>query len=172
MKTLVALFRGINVGGNHILPMAGLKQLLAEVGCTDVRTYIQSGNAIFDYAGPVADLTRAINEKVQKNYGFSPTVMILKKTELHQVMKDSPFTTTDGKSLHVYFMSKIAQMPDIERLKTLRSESEQFALIAKAFYLLAPEGVGRSKLAANVEKCLGVPVTARNWNTIGKLAGM
>ena len=84
----------------------------------------------------------------------------------------SPSATADGKALHFYFLDACAERPDLEKLRLVQADSEEFELRGAVFYLLAPDGIGRSKLAAQVERCLGVPATARNWNTVRKLGEM
>jgi uncharacterized protein (DUF1697 family) len=78
----------------------------------------------------------------------------------------------EGKSLHFFFLASTPAKPDLDALAKLKSSSEEFKLGKNVFYLHAPDGIGRSKLAAKVEKALGVPATARNWNTVSKLMVM
>ncbi|HEX9803501.1 MAG TPA: DUF1697 domain-containing protein [Gammaproteobacteria bacterium] len=173
MKTYIALFRGINIGGHHALPMKGLVQLLEELGCRDIRTYIQSGNVVFQTRKTKrARLARGIGIQVMNTYGFEPTVLLLEEAELREAIDNNPFPSDEGKALHLFFLDSPPEAPDLARLDAIKSGSEQFRLIKSIFYLFTPEGVGRSKLAANVEKCLGVPATGRNWNTVCKLLAM
>jgi len=88
------------------------------------------------------------------------------------IADECPFSSDEGKLLHFCFLSEMPKEPDLESLEALKSESEEFRLINKVFYLYAPDGVGRSKLAAKVEKAMGVPVTARNWNTVRKIRSL
>jgi uncharacterized protein (DUF1697 family) len=74
--------------------------------------------------------------------------------------------------LHLFFLATVALEPDLASLESLRADSERYALVEDVFYLHAPDGIGRSKLAARVERALGVPATARNWRTVGKLVEM
>jgi len=173
MKTYIALFRGINIGGHHALPMKGLVKLLEELGCSDIRTYIQSGNVVFQTRkAKRARLAREIGLQVLNTYGFEPTVLLLEEAELREAIDNNPFPSDEGKALHLFFLDSPPEAPDLARLDAIKSGSEQFRLSKSIFYLFTPEGVGRSKLAANVEKCLGVPATGRNWNTVCKLLAM
>jgi uncharacterized protein (DUF1697 family) len=166
----VALFRGINVGGNNILPMKELVTLLEGLGCTGVKTYIQSGNAIFSTErGQKDELAEEISAAIQQSHGFQPKVLLLSAAELKGALANSPFETTDGKALHFYFLASLPESPDLTGLETLKSGNEAFKLGDKIFYLYAPDGIGRSKLAEKVERLLGVPATARNLNTVNKL---
>jgi len=169
----IGLFRGINVGGKNILPMRELVSILKEIGYENIRTYIQSGNVVFSskkIIGPKA--ADEISREIERKIGFSPKVVILSPKQLQSSINNNPFPTIDGKALHFFFLESLPESPDIERLKLLKAKSEKFALEGRVFYLHAPEGVGRSKLAAAVEKSIGVPLTARNWNTVSKLLKM
>lgn len=173
MKTYIALFRGINIGGKHILPMNELVEILISVGCQNVKTYIQSGNAVFKSKKMKANsLAGMISSKVLKTYGFEPTVLLLEISEFQEAIENNPFDTQNGKALHFFFLDSLPDHPDLEKLRTIKSNSEEFRLYKQVFYLYAPDGVGRSKLAAKVEQCMGIPVTARNWNTVSKLLSM
>jgi uncharacterized protein (DUF1697 family) len=68
--------------------------------------------------------------------------------------------------LHLSFLASVPENPDLTTMKNLKKENERFALEGRVFYMHAPEGLGRSKLAANIEKLIGVPATSRNWRTV------
>jgi uncharacterized protein (DUF1697 family) len=172
MNTYVALFRGINVGGKNSLPMKELVALIEGIGARNVRTYIQSGNAVFQSTEKdPAQLSRQIAAAVKKLHGFEPCVLVLEPAAIKRAMVQNPFpeAETDPASLHLGFLAAAPRDPDRQKLDSLRRESERFCLIDDVFYLHAPEGVGRSKLAANVERVLGVPLTDRNWRTVCKV---
>lgn len=173
MYTYIALLRGINIAGNNPLPMRDLVRLLESMGCQDVRTYIQSGNVVFrTRKGPARQLTEAISARIGKLYGFKPTVLLLSAAALKKAITHNPFSTADGRALHFLFLASRPKQPDLAGLMAIKSNTEQFKLVNKVFYLYAPDGVGRSKLVARIEPALGVPVTGRNWNTITKLMTM
>jgi uncharacterized protein (DUF1697 family) len=173
MNTYISLFRGINIGGHHLIPMKGLVGLLEGLGCTKVMTYIQSGNVVFQSGEGNRDtLVREISDSIAENFGFRPVVLLLTAADLQDAIAHNPYDTHEGKALHLFFMATPPQAPDLERLDSLKTASEAFTLIGRIFYLYTPDGVGRSKLAARVEHCLGVPATARNWNTLGKIVAM
>lgn len=173
MQTYIALFRGINVGGRNILPMDELKALLGEMGCEGVETYIQSGNVVFRSRSDDRDtLGKEISRAISKRYGFEPKVYLLDADQLRRAIDGNPFDTGLGKALHFYFLASYPDSPDLDRLDALKAGTEEYRLIDRVFYLYAPDGMGRSKLAANIEKCLGVPATGRNWNTVSRLRTM
>lgn len=173
MITCVALFRGINVGGHHRLPMADLVSLLTDLGLYDVRTYIQSGNAVF--RGPPeepAALAARIATAVDVHHGFSPALVILSRDDLEAAMAANPYpeATAEPRTLHLTFLDAPPPAPDLAALEEVRAASERFRLLGRVFYLHAPDGIGRSRLAARIERALGVAGTARNWRTVAALA--
>lgn len=175
MNTYVALFRGINVGGNCALPMKELVATLEEIGARKVKTYIQSGNAVFESVEKnLARLSKQLSAEIMKRRGFEPHVHILTFEALEKATAENPFpeAVADPSSLHLGFLASRPKSPDLNKLSSLRKESERFHLTESVFYLHAPEGVGRSKLAASSEKLLGVPMTDRNWRTVCKVMEM
>ncbi len=173
MSTYIALFRGINIGGKNLLPMKTLVPSLEEMGCSGIQTYIQSGNVVLEWEGESAEsLARDISSAIQKQFGFEPRVVLLTADELEQAIANNPFPTDNGKVLSFFFLDEIPAHADFEKMDEIKIASEAYKLHDKVFYFCAPDGFGRSKLAANAEKLLGVPATARNWNTVNKLREM
>ena len=173
MNTFIALLRGINVGGRNILPMSELVGILEAMNFESVQTYIQSGNVAFRTKKKIPEkISREISEAILEKKAFKPKVMVLSSEQLQDAMKGNPFPQDNGKVLHFYFLESKPLKPNIEQLELLKSSSEEFKLFDRIFYLYAPDGIGRSKLAAAVEKMLGVQATARNWNTVSKLVSV
>ncbi|MBK9317357.1 MAG: DUF1697 domain-containing protein [Acidobacteria bacterium] len=172
MNTYIALFRGINVGGKHSLPMKELVVLLENIGVQKVRTYIQSGNAVFQtIEKDPSQVAKRISAEIKKRYSFEPHVLLLELEAIDEAIANNPFpeAESDPGSLHLYFLVSTPGTPELDKLNELKKESERFYLRDKVFYLHAPEGVGRSRLAASAEKVIGVPMTARNWRTVCKI---
>ena len=175
MKTYVALFRGINVGGSNVLPMKDLVAQLEDIGSRNVKSYIQSGNVVFQHKEEDASLlSKKIGATIKKSHGFEPQVLLLGPEELERAVASNPFPEAESepRTLHVFFLASMPRNPDLSALEGIRGDRERFALEDGFFYLHAPEGIGRSKLAANTEKVLGVFATGRNWRTIRKLMAM
>lgn len=175
MKTYIALFRGINVGGRNILPMKELRALLETLGAHNVQTYIQSGNAVFRHETEnIRQLSSRISAAVKENHGFEPQVFLLDLAEMEKATASNPFPEAESepKTLHLYFMASAPPNPDLKMLEDIKKDNEQFKLIDAVFYLHAPDGIGRSKPAERVEKALGVAVSARNWRTVCKIMAM
>jgi len=168
----IALFRGINIGGHHLLPMKELAALFERLGATDVKTYIQSGNVVFrPGSADMAQLARRLAAEIGKDHGFEPHVLLLAGVELEGAIANNPFPDAedDPSMLSLGFLESAPGNPDLDKLETLRKDSERFALVGAVFYQHAPEGFARSKLAAGAERALGVPMTSRNWRTVSAL---
>ena len=175
MKTYIALFRGINVGGKNKLQMKDLVAALEDLGCQDVSTYIQSGNVVFrSEERDASSLSDGIMATIGERHGFEPRVLVLSSEELEKAVRSNPFREAESepKTLHLYFLAAPLERPDLDALEEMKGDRESFVLGDDVFYLHAPDGVGRSKLAANVDKLLGVPTTARNWRTVRKVMEM
>lgn len=175
MNTYIALFRGINVGSTRSLPMRELVELLAGLGLQKIRTYIQSGNVVFETdENELARLTQRISQAVEERRGFAPAVLLLEAADLENAIAANPYPEAEPspKTLHVFFLAEPPPNPDLEKLERIKLDSERFTLQGKLFYLHAPVGIGRSKLAASVEKALGVPATGRNWRTVGEIMAL
>ena len=148
--------------------MQELKLLLEHEGYEGVQTYIQSGNVVLNAnSKPLKNIV----EKVKTKFGFSPEILILKKSEFEHAVSSNPFTSFEGKTVHFYFCSKKPVLNNL-KLESLSANGEQYELNGNVFYLHAPNGIGRSKLVSNIEACLGVPATGRNRNTVLKIQEM
>ena len=172
MNICIALFRGINVGGKNPLPMNGLTAILEKTGANEIKTYIQSGNAVFKIEeGRILRYVQLVTAEIKKQYGFEPHILVLGLDEIDQAIANNPFwkAEIDPSTLHLGFLASVPKRPDLQKLSGLRTGGESFHLKERLFYLYAPEGVGRSKLYASAEKSLGVPMTVRNWKTVCKI---
>lgn len=169
MKTYIALFRGINVGGRNLVSMQELVAIMEECGNENIQTCIQSGNVVFSGKSKSSD--RIVN-LIAERKGFRPELLVMDVEEFEQAIKNNPFESAEGKTCHFSFCRNRPETVDENRLNELKSETECFALVGQVFYLHAPDGIGRSRLAANVERCLGVSTTSRNLNTINRLEKM
>jgi uncharacterized protein (DUF1697 family) len=175
MKTWVALLRGINVGGARLLPMKELVATLNDAEFRAVRTYIQSGNVVFQTSkGSARSIGTQIARLIERRFGFEAPVMVLSDTELSDAISNNPFlqAIAEPRTLHACLLSETPKHPDLESLTKLKSAKEAFALRGKVFYLHTPDGTGNSKLAAKVERALGVDTTCRNWRTLTQLLDM
>lgn len=171
MRKYIALLRGINVGGKNVLTMKDLVALLESMGAREVKTYIQSGNAVFTSVSALGDdWCNELTRRIAEGKGFTPQIMLLGKQDLDRAIRNNPYPAQDGKVLHCYFLAGPADQSALQEIERITAQSERVHLHEGVLYLFTPQGFGKSKLAARVEKLLGVPATARNWNTVMKLA--
>jgi uncharacterized protein (DUF1697 family) len=169
----ILLFRGINVGGNKIVRMELLRALLTDLGFEDVASYIQSGNVVLSANQSAAEVTRMIEDAFPTIFGFSSRPTIRSLPDWQRVIENDPFAKvrTDGRQMHAVFLDDQPAPATLEALKALAS-TEEMVLAESVLYLYTPDGFGKSRVAESLDKVLKVPLTARNWNTVLKLAEM
>lgn len=176
--TYAALLRGINVGGARKVPMAELRTLLEGLGHGGVRTYLQSGQAVFtsdhgDAEALAAELTGAI----EKHFGFFVDVLVRDHAYLAAIADNCPFPAAEleAKQLHVTYFSAPVDADRFAAVDQPAFRPEEFRLGDRALYLYTPDGLGRSKLSEQLAKprvTKGLIATTRNWNTVVKLVEM
>ena len=171
MKTYAALLRGVNVGKNK-LAMPDLRALLTDLGAQDVRTYLQSGNAVFGHAtNDVTDLAQSIEYGLAR-LGVSSKVLLRTGSELSGVLAGNPYLEreSDPTKLHVTFLAEAPAADRAQRLQAPAGETADFSIAGKEVYLHCPDGYGRTKLTINFfESRLGTVATTRNWRTVTAL---
>jgi uncharacterized protein (DUF1697 family) len=175
MKTWIALLRGINVVGKNKLPMKELAVTLERAGFRSVRTYIQSGNVIFQSSsGTARTLAKQLSRLIRRRFGFEPETVVMSGAELARAVRGNPFPGAheNHKSLHLFFLAGRPTKPDLDSLRKFDAGREEFALEGGIFYLYTPDGFADSVLRSRIERCLGVPATARNWRTANQLLKM
>jgi len=173
MAVYVALLRGINVGGKNSLPMNDLSALFTDAGCTDVRTYVQSGNVVFHASPSLARrIPAVIEEAISDQFGLRVPVMTRTAAELRDVVKDNPFLRgkPETETLHVAFLADTPTAARVASLDENRSPPDAWEVRGRKIYLRLPNGVGRTKLTnAYFDSKLGTTSTLRNWRTVLKL---
>jgi len=174
MGKYIALLRGINVSGQKIIKMADLRLILEELNFNNIKTYIQSGNVIFENEIVNAkDLEDKMRKLIFKHYGFHVKIIVKTLSELETIFTRNPFFLDGKKALKhicVTFLSDIPNEENTAILKTVKHDDEEYILDGKSIYLYAPNGFGRAKLTNNLfEKKLKVNATTRNCKTINKL---
>lgn len=171
----IALLRGINVSGQKIIKIDELRKLFETLGFGNVKTYIQSGNIIFNYQIDSPEkIIKSVEKKIKEVFSFDVTVIIRTNDELRKIIHSNPYLKTKPvEKLYVAFLSETSSNDNIEKLLPYKSKTEEFSLTGKEMYLYYPDGSGRSKLTNNIiESKLGVKATTRNWNTTTKLFEM
>jgi uncharacterized protein (DUF1697 family) len=171
-STHVALLRGINVGGNNVLPMKELAALFTDAGCRAVSTYIQSGNVLFQAASALAKrLPALLAKRIEAHAGCKTPVVLRTRDELARIIDENPFLPRQPPDeLHVYFLADRPSSAAIATLDPRRSAPDEFVVKGAEIYLHLPNGMGRTKLSnAYFDTRLATISTARNWRTTTKL---
>ncbi|HLI74144.1 MAG TPA: DUF1697 domain-containing protein [Acidimicrobiales bacterium] len=175
MTTHVALVRGINVGGRALVSMAALRELFVEAGCSEVRTYIQSGNVVFTGRPPARSVANKVAARLHDDHRLDVTVILRSGRQLDAVVAKNPWggRARDLTKLHVTFL---ATPPDKARVSATTDKTfspDEFRIAGSEVYVYCPGGYGRTKINNTFfERSLGVPATTRNWNTVTTLARM
>jgi uncharacterized protein (DUF1697 family) len=171
----VALLRGINVGGKNILPMKDLAGMFGEAKCTNVLTYIQSGNVIFETPAGAPKIAELVQAKIEKQFGYRVPMVLRTREQLLKTIRDNPFlpAVSDHRWLHVYFLADPPKASAVASLDPNRSAPDAFHVRGQEIYLHMPNGMGRTKLTnAYFDSKLSTVSTARNWATVLKLSAM
>lgn len=174
MHTYISILRGINVGGKRIIKMAELKEMCVKLGFTNIATFIQSGNVIFQAKKFNAkELSIIISTAIVETFGFDVPVIVMELKELQKIKTTNPFLKDSSKAiefLHVTFLSDIPIAEEFNKIKQGDYKSVEFYIIEKAIYLYCPDGYSNSKLTNGfLENKLKVTATTRNWKTINEL---
>ena len=171
-----AFLRGINVGGNKKVAMAALKTFLEELGFTDVKTLLQSGNVVFrGKSRSNAELETLLQKEAQKKLRLECDFFVRSPAELERVIKNNPFpreAERDPSHLLVLFLKSEIEQKHIDDLVAAIVGPEKVEGVGRETYVYYGEGMGRSRLTnAVIEKRIG-RATARNWNTVGKVLSL
>lgn len=172
MTVVAALLRGVNVGGHQKLPSAMLKKACEAAGGTAVRTYLQSGNAVFRTSDRSAErVAEKLESALHDVAGFSVDVIVRTFAELQEIIERNPFgSDADPRRLVVIFLGRAMAKPAFAALEKECAAGERIVNAGRELYAWFENGMGRSKLASCfTERKLGVTCTARNWNTVTAL---
>jgi uncharacterized protein (DUF1697 family) len=177
MPTYIAMLRGINVSGHKIIKMEQLRASFTAMGFSNTKTYIQSGNIIFEASNDsTASISKKIGQRILGDFGFSVPVTLKTAKEMEQIIKRNPFPrmpAIDHSKLHVTFLDDDPPKNALEQLLPLASKPEQLRTIGQEIFLYCPNGYGNTKLSNTaIEKKLSVGATTRNWKTVNTLLAM
>lgn len=175
MSRYALLLRGINVGTKNSLPMAELRKMLEKAGCSDVQTYVQSGNAVFETKLKTAELTKVIEAALEKYMGRPIATTLRTHAQLTAIARANPFAdvATKPSYLCVTFLANAPTAAELAPLHEKDFGDELFHVAGKEIYTWHPRGQGQSPLAVALGKLkLRGAVTTRNWNTVLKLVEM
>ena len=177
MTTYVALLRGINVGGHNKIPMAALRQLLEEQGFAEPRTVLQSGNAVFRGATKsAAVIERELEKATAERLGVTCDYIVRTAAQWKRLMATNPFQdeseTNADQLLAMCFKTAVTADAAAELQASIKGP-ELVRLAEGELYIYYPADIGHSRLTgAVIERKLCLRGTARNWNTVRKLAAM
>jgi uncharacterized protein (DUF1697 family) len=173
----VALLRGINVGGKNKLAMKELASMFVDAGCSDVTTYIQSGNVVFRTKPAVAASACAkVESAIRERYGYDVPIVVRTADALARAIRGNPYLAEAAGStdaLHLVFLREAPTPECVAKLDPARSAGDEFVVRDGEIYLRLPNGVGKSKLTnAYFDKTLATISTLRNWRTVETLLAM
>ncbi|HET6847270.1 MAG TPA: DUF1697 domain-containing protein [Gaiellales bacterium] len=172
---MVALLRGINLGASRRVAMADLRACLERLGYEDVETLLQSGNAVYRGTDAAATSERRIERALLEATGLEIPVAVRTARQMAAVVRRNPLAehASDPKRHHVVFLSEKPAASRAAALDAKAYDPELFRLHGRELYVWWPEGVHRARLTLPaIERSLGVVGTARNWNTVEKLAAL
>jgi uncharacterized protein (DUF1697 family) len=177
MPMHVALLRGINVGGRTLIAMRDLRQMFEALGFAGAKSWLQSGNVVFrSDRRKGAALERLLESETEKRLGASIHYCVRDVEELDAVIARNPFpreAQRDPSHLVVVFLKKTPDSAALKKLEAAIRGPETFRADGKQLYVVYPAGIGDSKFTgALIERTLGSRGTARNWNTVLKLAAL
>lgn len=172
MTVYIILFRG--VGGATQLPVKPLREALTAAGFKDVATYINSGNAVLVSRKSAASVTADIARIAKTEFGFDKAIHVVTREEWLELIGNNPFPDAVAipKFLHAAVLADKPEEGKVEALRAFAKAGEGIEIVGKVAYIHTPDGFGTSKLAEKFDKGIGVPNTARNWNTVIALAKM
>jgi uncharacterized protein (DUF1697 family) len=166
MGSFVALLRAVNVGGTGKLPMSELKAMCEELGFTAVRTYIASGNVVFESRKSEAAIKTTLEKRLDVYAGKPVGVIVRTAAEMAQVASGNPFPKAKPNYTVAIFLDSA---PPAGTLAGVRGRlDEEIKLGQREIYVHYPSGMGKSKLVIAAAKA----GTARNMNTVATLAEM
>jgi len=173
----IALLRGINVSGQKLIKMDNLRKIFEKMGFKNVRTYIQSGNVIFDAPKTKPEmLCDRIEKQLEKILGYDVSVVVRTIEELEEVVRKYPFSKIKGHveaKIYVSFLASVPDKANVKELISFNNDNEMFHLIGNNLYILLRVGFPDSLMGKNIiEKKLRIRTTVRNWNTVNKLVAM
>jgi uncharacterized protein (DUF1697 family) len=175
MNVFIALYRGINVGGRNLVKMPSLLAMHAALGHQNAKSYVQSGNVVFRAHGSAASIARDTAAAFAEQFGHAVKLMVRSADQWDQLVAGNPFAkpaAKDPRKVHAGICDGSADQRQLAALLAKTCGPERFVVMRGIVYLHAPDGLGRSKFAAGMERAAGVPMTLRNWRTVEALQAL
>jgi uncharacterized protein (DUF1697 family) len=174
---MIALLRAVNVGGRGLL-MADLQALVDDLGYIEGRTLLQTGNVVFRAGAREKPLQieQRLEQELQARLSLASAVFVRNSVEWAEIVATNPFlreAESDPSHLLLMLLKATPSASAVDRLRGAITGCETVAAADRRLYIVYPDGIGRSKLTNTlVERTLGTAGTARNWNTVLKLAAL
>lgn len=177
MNKYISILRGINVSGHRIIKMEKLRQIYTDLGFENVKSYIQSGNVIFECKeSDDKKLAEIIEREISTVFSYEVPVIVIELNKLKQIISENPFLNDDSKNtdfLHITFLSDLPTKDSLDKIIDGQYQNDEFKVVDKSVYLYCPNGYGKTKLTNKFfEDKLKVTATTRNWKTIKELINM
>jgi uncharacterized protein (DUF1697 family) len=177
MPVIVAMLRGVNVGGHNRVPMEELKKLCASLKLRGAQTYVQTGNVIFKTdEGDLVKLAKRIEDAIEKKFRFRSDVVLRSAAELREVVARNPFAKRRGIEPGKLLVTFLGADPGGEarvKVRAIKCTPDELFIDGREAYIYFPNGMGRPTLSwATIPKTLRVSGTGRNWNSVTKMLEM
>jgi uncharacterized protein (DUF1697 family) len=179
MTVYVALLKGINVGSSHRINMEDLRKMFESLGLSQIETYIQSGNVIFESDEKEASLLKKIEQGIETAFGFAAVVVLRTADELDEIIQRCPFSqeeisqaeesNSEGESFYIALLPEEPKKGSVEKIKALRTKNDDIRFEGRDAYILLRHSIRNSKLAVLLQKLEGAS-TVRNRKTLQNLS--
>jgi uncharacterized protein (DUF1697 family) len=172
VSTRIILLRAVNVGPAQ-LPMAELRAIATDLGATDARTYIASGNLVADVPGTSATFDRALEKAIEERFGFFRDVISRTPDQVRAALEAHPFEVVEPKYSYVCFLLAKPTTAAVEKAETYETHDDRWQVIGTELHIRYANGAGRPQMKSEaIGRALGTPGTARNLNTVKKLIAL
>lgn len=175
MPKCISFLRSVNMAGHNLIKMTELSGLYVELGFSDAKTYIQSGNVIFSNHGNISaqSLSLQIEEAIRDRFGLTVSVMTRTEDELNDLFSVNPYLEEedfDPSKMAVIFLHEKVTDEQIKKVEGIDYPPDKFEISGSEIFIYCPNGFGKTKLYTGFfEKKMGVVGTARNWKTVTTL---
>jgi len=175
MTVYAALLKGINVGNSHRIKMEDLRKVFESIELSHIKTYIQSGNVLFESDEKGTSLRKKIEQGLEVAFGFAAVVVLRTGDEVDEIIQSCPFSqeeisqaeesNSEGESLYVALLQEDPRKGSVEKIEALRTGNDDIRFKGRDAYILLRHSIRSSKLAAGLQKLEGTS-TVRNWKTL------
>ncbi len=169
-----AFLKGINISGHRIIKMAELKAMFEDMAFKNVRTFIQSGNVVFESPGKAESVKKNIETGLKRSFGYDVHVIVRSRAEMEKIIKDYPFSKVKGHEdckITIGYLDSEPSKALVKELESINTDKEMFIVKGSNLYHLVRGNFSDSIFFKKniAEKTLKVICTARNWNTTNKI---